>query len=196
LFSLALVACGGETVAASGGSADASSGDGASSSGRVPLHHRPDDSQCRAPVPPGNCASSGHANDPLDTCTSDPACTAGINGRCVFAQVGGPAHGCGCAYDTCTFDTDCPTGELCVCHQSPFTLVSGNFCNKGGCRVDADCGPGGYCSPSEVCGFVQGHYCHGPTDTCIDDGDCPARSFCNYDAAMSAWGCRSVGPCP
>jgi hypothetical protein len=66
-----------------------------------------------------------------------------------------------------------------------------NVCLGGNCRVDADCGPGGYCSPSfGSCGAyagVVGYYCHTAKDKCVDDAEC--ASDCRYDTIMGAWAC-------
>jgi hypothetical protein len=63
--------------------------------------------------------------------------------------------------------------------------------------VDADCGPGTFCSPSVgSCGApagIIGYYCHGPNDKCIDDADCPSTitqpQVCWYNALTAAWHC-------
>ena len=83
--------------------------------------------------------------------------TAGTNGRCV--EQGGGIAFCGCTYDTCVDDAACPTGQTCACHGSPYN-GGGNSCVPGNCRVDTDCGPGGYCSPSGPRG-VRKSYCLG-----------------------------------
>jgi hypothetical protein len=51
-----------------------------------------------------------------------------------------------------------------------------NQCKKGNCRIDSDCGPGGYCSPAtDACGAVLGYYCHTAADECVNDDDCAGR---------------------
>jgi hypothetical protein len=93
------------------------------------------------------------------------------------------------------------------------------------CRVDADCGPGGYCSPSViaycfcprtelcdstsmctangnpvpcVCGDACGHgyFCHTGCDACTDDSDCAAGQTCNYDTLSHRWECSRCWPIP
>ena len=136
-------------------------------------------------------------------CLQDTDCTAGKNGRC--DEPGGPA-GCSCSYDTCEADTDCPTGQTCACHGSPFN-EGGNSCVPGNCRVDADCGAAGFCSPTAPangwCGNVGGHYCHTPNDLCLDDSDCvgvdagsaPGLELCGYSTDRGRWECEVVAVC-
>jgi Cys-rich repeat protein len=82
---------------------------------------------------------------------------------------------------------------------------------KGNCRVDADCGAGGYCSPSSntgICGdSLAGYYCQTPADLCIDDSDCPGSPVgssgtiivgnpgCVYSTTDSRWECIVAPVC-
>jgi len=68
--------------------------------------------------------------------------------------------------------------------------------------VDADCGAGGWCSPTydfscgSFFGFI-GYYCHTPSDTCLDDSDCGTGSppaSCRYNPTVGAWAC-ATGQC-
>jgi hypothetical protein len=59
------------------------------------------------------------------------------------------------------------------------------------CRVDADCGPGSFCSPSTSqsgswCGLT--YHCHTARDACLDDSD-RAVSTCNFDYQQGYWAC-------
>jgi hypothetical protein len=176
------------------GSADAADA-GESGAGRVPVNHRPSDAQCATTPPPGDCAGPY----PDAGCASDGVCTeAGTNGRCINPG-GGPAAPCFCTYDKCSGDTDCPSGQTCACHGAPYTDSAGNACVKGNCRVDADCGAGGYCSPSSdtsICGdSLAGYYCHTAADLCVDDSDCPESSGCVYSTTDSRWECLVVPVC-
>ena len=176
----------------------AGGGTGGLATGRVPDSHRPSDAQCTQTAPAGNCPCTAGCSSPQFTCTSDSACAdAGANGRCI--NQGGPA-GCGCTYDRCAGDTDCPSGQTCGCHGSPYTFGGGSTCVPGNCRVDADCGTGGYCSPSPAmpCNMTGwdycqglGYYCHTPTDWCMNDSDCGvgAGSGCVYSASNGDWEC-------
>jgi hypothetical protein len=180
------------------GAADASESD----AGRVPVNHRPSDAQCSTPAPPGDCAGSYPDGG---GCASDGDCTgAGTNGRCIHPG-GGPAAPCFCTYDRCLGDTDCSAGQTCACHGAPYTDSAGNACVKGNCRIDADCGAQGYCSPSSdtgICGdSLAGYYCHTAADLCIDDSDCPQSATvvgnpgCVYSTTDSRWECLVVPVC-
>ncbi len=173
--------------------ADVGGDDSASDAhGKVPVYHRPDDSQCSTPRSPGTCSTtvSGFM------CSKDGDCTSGVNGRCENSP-GGPA-GCFCTYDTCSGDTECKTGELCVCHGSAYAY-GGNSCMPGNCRVDSDCGTGGYCSPAHGtadCGNVTGYYCHTPKDTCTNDSDCGSGlNVCTWSQTDGRWECQMALLC-
>jgi hypothetical protein len=216
LWLAAISGCGGD---ASGGPATS---DGAIL-GRIPANHRASDIQCAQPAAagtcPGNmcpaslcssdggCADSGGSGDCFtspfgssSTCSSDSDCiNAGANARCV-AWLG--PNGCSCTSDLCMGDSDCPSGTTCACHGSPYKFGEGNFCEPGNCKVDADCGMGGYCSPTPAlpCNmngrdlFCQGlgYYCHTPKDECVDDSDCQGVGFpgCVYDPSARHWKCE------
>jgi hypothetical protein len=102
-------------------------------------------------------------------------------------------------------DSDCPGGQTCACHGAPYTDSAGNECVKGNCRIDADCGAKGYCSPSSrtgICGdSLGGYYCHTAADLCIDDSDCPQSATvvgspgCVYSTTNSRWECLVVPVC-
>jgi len=117
----------------------------------------------------------------------------------------------GCSYDECFTDSHCPSLSPCLCRTSAADNTA-NVCLRGGnCAVDADCGPGGYCSPSPSppaghdpgCGYANyAYYCHTKTDTCINASDCPAAvppdpqdtvegwfPICAYDQTLKHWGC-------
>jgi collagen type I alpha len=189
------------------GSAGATGAAGATGSGgatgRVPAKHRASAVACSTDRPAGACpaANGSGAPSPTLTCTKDGDCTAGANGRCLPL---GRVVGCSCSYDTCTTDADCAQmGGPCVCRPDAQGVVApttsaANMCLAGNCRVDADCGAGGYCSPTlGSCGNyggVTGYYCHTTKDTCVDDSDCAAKSAgdCRYNPAISGWDCEST----
>jgi hypothetical protein len=193
------VASGSSAGASASGTAQAGSSGGSvaeSDAGRVPVNHRPSDAQCSTSAAPGGCA--GPFPDPDDAgCASDNHCTeAGTNGRCIN-QGGGPAAPCFCTFDKCLVDTDCPNGQTCACHGAPYTDGHGNTCVPGNCRVDADCGAEGYCSPSSLtaCGnSLAGYYCHTAADLCIDDSDCSGEG-CVYSTTNSRWECGGALVC-
>jgi hypothetical protein len=207
-FVVVLAACGGVAVGPVDAGSDGSSGSsgsgstsGSSSGVRVPVNHRPDDSQCSTPRSPGDCGPGGSSSSsgaPPGQCSADSDCTAGQDGRCVNA-IDLPL--CTCSYDACVHDSDCGPGRTCACHGSDYGGVQGNACVTGDCRVDADCGAGGYCSPTldmSQCGTLGGFYCHTPADQCIDDADCTSTSgtpFCVWSPGTKRWECTSLPPC-
>jgi hypothetical protein len=160
---------------------------------RVPVNHRPSDAQCGTPAPPGNCSVA--VNNFGDAgCLNDNDCASGTNGRCINGS-GGPAI-CSCTVDACIQDSDCPLGQTCACHGSPYAFTQGNTCLQGDCRVDADCGPQGYCSPSisaTSCGRLVGYYCHTGADLCTDDSDCESQSgrACVHSSSPARWECQA-----
>lgn len=129
-------------------------------------------------------------------CISDKDCTAGANGRC-----GNNREHWTCSYDECFEDSACSAGGPCACGGN-FPPAGPNRCMPGNCRVDADCGSGGYCSPTQGdCGSyagVIGYYCRTPKDTCLNDSDCyePDRGlgYCMYRPELGHWQC-GYGQC-
>ncbi|MDB4981872.1 MAG: hypothetical protein JWM82_2624, partial [Myxococcales bacterium] len=124
--------------------------------------------------------------------------TVGLRGRCL--QGSGPACNTSCSYDQCATDADCPGNTPCSCRSSD-SETAPNLCLSGGnCRIDADCGEGGYCSrsvPSDRCNghflFCEvkcgtGYFCHTSKDTCANDTDC-GGGFCGYDLDSQSWAC-------
>jgi hypothetical protein len=126
-----------------------------------------------------------------------------------------------CLYEDCLTDTDCANGGVCQCAGDEASLCSAgcncpdhapsctvqqdfacscgnaNLCVLGtqpsakNCRVDADCGPGRYCSPGfNGCGELAGWFCHTPDDTCFDHTDCPGGGPCYPPFAADARGWR------
>ena len=146
--------------------------------GRVPLNHHPAPTSCPLQRPPwtptANCTSdAGGGFCSLDGCFQDSDCTMGANGRC--GSFGGPAL-LDCSYDECFQDSDCDAGQPCLCRPSNFSGPPSlpNVCaTMGNCRVDSDCGPGGYCSPSGVgpteCACVKHEPCDGPDGSGVSD---------------------------
>jgi len=129
-----------------------------------------------------------------EECSMDSDCTAGTNGRCLVST--GGARRNSCSYDQCSMDSAC-MGQVCDCRPSA-TSSAPNRCLGGDCVVDADCGAGGYCSPSVGFDSVNypyvGYYCHTAADTCLDDEDCAAMGAtarCAYDPTTSRWACSN-----
>ena len=105
-----------------------------------------------------------------------------------------------CDYDQCTTDASCPgTGtQVCSCQgqTAPSQLGYGSNCIQANCHTDADCGPGGYCSPTYGLGCgpffgTEGWYCHTCADTCVNDSDCPTNAWCEYDPVVGHWSCNT-----
>jgi hypothetical protein len=108
-----------------------------------------------------------------------------------------------CVSDFCLADGDCQKGYVCACGGLTRTVspqsgaidaaseaYSINTCVPATCRMDSDCGPQGYCSPSYTCGTVQGYYCHGPADTCADPAtDCCGSQYCWWSPTAGAFSC-------
>ncbi len=185
---------------------------------RVPLNHRAAPDKCST----GRPVSDAGLPDPPDAgaqCRSDADCRDGKNGRCVamgFERDAG--WNLVCSYDRCLSDDDCGGVHACSCRESQFRLgdpvrreriFEANECLLGNCRVDADCGPGANCSPSNSdCGSIWGYvglWCHQASDECTDDADCEGfdagplsggPAYCAYDPTRSHWACfRRINVC-
>ena len=185
---------------------------------RVPADHRavegPPCPSDRAPGGgiPARCLFDGGPSN-LGNCRQDSDCTAGVNGRCF-------EHGdcyMMCSYDQCFQDSDCPGKVPCSCRDSASSAAN-NWCMVDSkCRVDDDCGPCGYCSPSQLSGCVRmctvpcdtgthcyagttevpcscsrscgaGYFCHTADDTCTNDRECTADTACTSQLA-GGWAC-------
>jgi len=165
-----------------------------------PTKHRPTATTCdhtRASNDPG---APTDPEAPRVDCRAHTDCTSGENGRCV----GNGHDGWRCTYDSCFADSDCSGGtsdapQLCECEGG--SRSDNNVCLPGGCRVDADCGAAGYCSPSfGDCGNffgVVGYYCHTNTDECLNDTDCNAdgshpQAYCAFKPTVGRWQCSNL----
>jgi len=164
--------------------------------GRVPLKHRPEAVACDHERVDNVVSIPDNPGAPVD-CESHDDCVGGENGRCV----GNTHDGWYCTYDRCFGDGDCsPGAQVCECgggFRSDHNVCLG----QGNCQVDADCGAGGYCSPSYGdCGDYLGvvaYYCHTDADECIDDADCDGEPssfgtpYCAYNPTAGKWMCSS-----
>jgi hypothetical protein len=99
-------------------------------------------------------------------------------------------------------DVDCKPGTVCGCHGTAYAGDQGNTCVSGDCRIDSDCGVGGYCSPTlnvNSCGSLGGYYCHTAADQCIDDTDCSSSTtgpqVCAWSATTKRWECAPMPLC-
>ena len=104
-----------------------------------------------------------------------------------------------CTYDECLRSDECAGGP-CDCGGD----VLGNVCLAGNCKVDADCGDGGWCSRSmDECAYgILSYYCRTHQDTCVTDADCEASDrgdLCYFEPTLGHWtctytdGCMSIG---
>ena len=197
---------GGSTAPSADAAADPARLLGDGGDARVPKRHRAESLPCPQGRGPGSftnfCDLDLDAGFPPGEsgCTLDSQCAAGLAGRCL--TIWGPMPpGClgQCSYDQCLSDADCSDNVPCECRTSE-SAQDANLCAAGGnCRIDADCGPSGYCSPSEIgelcacegsrpCG-EHGYFCHTPNDTCFEDEDCGLGEECSYVLLSQSWAC-------
>lgn len=173
--------------------ADSGLADGGSS---VPDAARPDAGMCNDPSPGPSrpvawecspCRQPGPDGVTGGECTSDTDCSAGDNGRCQWARIGGM-----CSYDECFSDAGCAPTELCACDGG---FGGGNACIEAGCHTDADCGSFD-CSPTlGDCGHYfppVGYFCHGPGDECYSDADCAEPGYCARNPLTGGWACSTA----
>jgi hypothetical protein len=211
---VATVCCGGSTGPVTGGQ-QPTSGDGAPGQPPpgagpppaalgAPAVHRDVASMCPDTRGAGVTSDAGgpDAGFPGE-CASDADCTQGKNGRCLPPQ--GNLRADLCSYDDCANDADCPGGKVCTCgtpigqNGSDGTPIrTGNRCVPANCHLDADCGAGGFCSPTvdTTCGSrsgIVGYYCHTPSDECVKDDQCTdggLPGYCAYDPMKAHWVCE------
>ncbi|MDB4933488.1 MAG: hypothetical protein JWP87_460 [Labilithrix sp.] len=177
-------------------SADSSSPDASTDAAKITTHapavHRP------APVSCTHTRGAGDFDVTLQfaACKSDAECINGDNGRCLSSKGGAQTNTC--SYDTCFDDSAC-SGKVCTCRESPASNAA-NRCSAGNCTIDANCGAGGYCSPSvdpdKTNYGITGWWCHTRKDTCADDADCTSstntNAKCAYDPSSAHWACSST----
>jgi hypothetical protein len=160
--------------------------------GRAPDEHRTaavDCSHTRA----ASLTTPNGAAFPNGECSQDSDCVnsaLGENGRCVQR---GPLPGYTCSYDACFTDSACEKGSVCQCRE-PADGVDPNYCTTPStCRVDADCGDNGYCSPSQAHEWCGTFYaCHTPHDDCLNDSDCGPDTHCDFDMNAKHWVCANL----
>lgn len=153
----------------------------------APRVHRATATACPVQRGPGNFLSNVS-----ESCGSDADCSDGVNGRCM-APLGGAADNV-CTYDACSTDADC-TNAVCDCRPDAISSAP-NRCLIGNCKVDSDCGQGGYCSPSVAFDRVNypyaGYYCRTAEDRCLNDEDCePNTARCAYNPSYGYWACSN-----
>jgi hypothetical protein len=201
------ITMGGADSTAGSGTGSAAGSSGTNSHGVAsPLFHRAAAVPCPKQRGAGSVMGLECPSGPPTCCSADSQCypTTGPvlipfaeSGRCNNNGKVLPS----CSYDECFTDSDCASGSLCLCRDSPSDYAA-NVCTKGNCVVDSDCGPSGFCSPSPsplTCGAGP-YYCHTALDTCMNDNDCtgstlPAFPSCEYDVQAQRWDC-SQAQCP
>lgn len=162
----------------------------------VPFAHRPAATACGVSPGGGGAISASSL-----ACASDNDCRDA--GTRFWWCTGGACYGD--SLDECLTDTDCPTGQACACRPN---YGGWNSCAPSNCRVDSDCGPMGFCSPSysAYCSAaVEGYFCRTVADTCETDSDCkdaggslPSGTSpqCAYQPNLGYWTCRTSTACP
>jgi len=117
-----------------------------------------------------------------------------------------PSAGDSFGADECLVDSDCLSGAACVCAGESFENYGSetrNLCVTAGCHVDADCGSGGLCSPSDG-GCGNTHYgvvelaCRTSNDTCGTDEDCvqgAKQGSCSFAPEVGYWACTFFAGC-
>ncbi len=175
------VAAGASGSGGSSGSASAGASNSCGGSHSMPVG-RPTAPAC-APTPAGTTTVAR-------TCSADGDCADAGLSHCLAGK---------CGLDQCLIDSDCASGQACRCsNQVRGDALLGNSCVPTGCRVDADCGPSGSCSPdsSGYCGSVDGYQCHSAADTCNSDTDCCGSTpRCGYQPALGHWACAAIVVC-
>jgi hypothetical protein len=161
-------------------------------------YHRTQTTTCGKTRPPSAPGDSGAGDAGKDPCSVDGDCVAGNNGRCVKQK---------CSYDECYADTDCATGEICLCRDAEELIPDLAFAPGDAkptntvcaaapeCKIDNECGSGGFCSPSydPSTGKFTFH-CHVPADECTNNEDCICPNdnntdLCRFDDSKSHWAC-------
>ncbi len=152
-----------------------------------PDNHRPAEIVCDRERPATEFLPDPDSGETWD-CETDADCTDGENGRCSSM----PRWGWACTYDSCFEDADCG-GAVCGCNADWGS--DANRCYSGNCQVNADCGDGGWCSPSYGdCGDYSGvvsYYCRTPDDECLNDSDCNEQTggYCMFSDPAARWVC-------
>ena len=151
--------------------------------------HRASAATCVADNPRPACVDPGDRN--AGGCTADAACRDGANPRCIqdSGQIG---RFCQCDY-SCATDSDCKTGQLCVCGEA---LGGGHhsMCVTAQCQQDSDC-PSGTCGVSVYhngCSETRTLACRTQADTCTQNADCSEGQVCAHDANTSTWSCQGI----
>ncbi|MET0791881.1 MAG: ferritin-like domain-containing protein, partial [Polyangiaceae bacterium] len=151
--------------------------------------HRAEATTCASSVPrPEPFPNSS----PTAECKQDSDCTEKPNGWC--GSFGGMALGPYCIYG-CVMDSECSTGQLCLCGDPVGRCVQATDCTS-----DAACEPGYFCKSydsSGGCGITT-FACQKPADECANDSDCrlsgaSGGNLCAYDRTLEHFRCQLGG---
>ena len=209
LFAIASAAC--SSTASEGAPVDGTSNDASSdvASTETQQDSAPAMDTSLPPFDTASCAEAGSAREPAHHRASQITCSrmglsttpCGDASSCL-SLLWYTCNGGVCDYDQCLSDSDCGATGVCSCkgETREFGAQSyGNVCVPSDCRVDADCCPGQWCSPSDDHGTfygVRSYHCHTASDECIDDADCAddgAVRVCAFDPVTGHWACRDGG---
>jgi hypothetical protein len=161
--------------------------------------HRPSAVACNAtgarPRGEGGAGGAGgdsglpRADGDLDCSDDDAACAQFELGYCQEPGGGGGTSVC---RSGCETDTDCGTGQLCLCDVA---TPHGGVCAQAGCATNADCGDGYRCVRNQ--GACGGDYfeCQRAEDECGHNGDCPTSDVCQFDYDAGRMVCDGQAVC-
>jgi hypothetical protein len=160
----------------------------------APTDHRAEPGTCPATTAATSCLSSYADAGAGAACTTSADCVP--DGSYTPYSVCLHGH---CAVDHCLADSDCPSGQACLCGSQQYgnACFHANQCVPADCRLDSDCGAGSYCSPNPgACGIESGYHCHKATDSCFNNADCACAggyaSTCAYSSTVGAWVCTQI----
>jgi hypothetical protein len=119
-------------------------------------------------------------------CTKDSDCADAPNGHC---EVNNPGAGFGLEQCLCNFgcrsDSDCGSGEICLCGNPVGKCVLSECSSGSGCLPGCDCA-----SPQTFGSFA----CQTPEDTCYSDQDCIGAKSSWKGSSTSMGSCFANGP--
>jgi hypothetical protein len=137
------------------------------------------------------CAVGG-----AEDCGSEGACQPGES--CVDYYSTGS---CTCLAQ-CNQDSDCQTGQICLCaggipkQDGRLSWNDINRCVPADCADDCECPDGLRCKVSDdLCGAPEALFCTTPADDCQTSSDCSGDDYCHYDPVEELWTCDSLAVC-
>jgi hypothetical protein len=124
--------------------------------------------RCVKPITAPRCiGTEGHRS-----CTTDAECGDAPHGFCMhgMGQIG---EYCSCIYP-CLDDSECATGQACICPDLAKNGPSVSMCAPAECKSNADC-PSGECGASihfNGCGHELSLQCREAGDSCRSNDQC------------------------